>query len=198
MYALCNGMDGTGEHYAKWNKPGGITIRYGTIRYDLAFNWNHFFLNSVSDILLASMSLISFSGYSSIHVGWRLFICLPNLVGSYCLFLWFLISVLPAVFVGWTSVVGVLWASVVRLLWYPCFNSLGLPFLPFVWALLLYLCFACWWLLLWCVVPSSWLTGSHNSCLVLNAVVQVLFNKVILPDNQTYASKKNPLPHQQY
>ena len=22
-YTLCNGMDGTGEHYAKWNKPGG-------------------------------------------------------------------------------------------------------------------------------------------------------------------------------
>ena len=20
---LCNSMDGTGEHYAKWNKPGG-------------------------------------------------------------------------------------------------------------------------------------------------------------------------------
>ena len=22
-YTLCNGMDGSGEHYAKWNKPGG-------------------------------------------------------------------------------------------------------------------------------------------------------------------------------
>ena len=22
-YTLCNGMDGTGEYYAKWNKPGG-------------------------------------------------------------------------------------------------------------------------------------------------------------------------------
>ena len=29
-------MDGTGEHYAKWNKPGGE----GQISYDLTFNWN--------------------------------------------------------------------------------------------------------------------------------------------------------------
>ena len=33
---LCNSMDGTGEHYAKWNKPGGK----GQIPYDLTFNWN--------------------------------------------------------------------------------------------------------------------------------------------------------------
>ena len=29
-------MDGTGEHHAKWNKPGGE----GQIPYDLTFNWN--------------------------------------------------------------------------------------------------------------------------------------------------------------
>ena len=29
-------MDGTGEHYFKWNKPGGE----GQIPYDLTFNWN--------------------------------------------------------------------------------------------------------------------------------------------------------------
>ena len=29
-------IDGTGEHYAKWNKPGGE----GQIPYDLTFNWN--------------------------------------------------------------------------------------------------------------------------------------------------------------
>ena len=29
-------MDGTGEHYAKWNKPGGE----GQIPYDFTFNWN--------------------------------------------------------------------------------------------------------------------------------------------------------------
>ena len=29
-------MDGTGEHYAKWNKPGGD----GQIPCDLTFNWN--------------------------------------------------------------------------------------------------------------------------------------------------------------
>ena len=33
---LCNTMDGTGEHYAMWNKPGGE----GQIPYDLTFNWN--------------------------------------------------------------------------------------------------------------------------------------------------------------
>ena len=29
-------MNGTGEHDAKWNKPGGE----GQIPYDLTFNWN--------------------------------------------------------------------------------------------------------------------------------------------------------------
>ena len=29
-------MDGTGEHYAKWNKPDGEI----QILYDLTFNWN--------------------------------------------------------------------------------------------------------------------------------------------------------------
>ena len=35
-YTLCNSMDGTGDHYAKWNKPGCE----GQIPYDLTFNWN--------------------------------------------------------------------------------------------------------------------------------------------------------------
>ena len=35
-YTLCNSMDGTGEHYARWNKPDGE----GQIPYDLTFNWN--------------------------------------------------------------------------------------------------------------------------------------------------------------
>ena len=33
---LCNSMDGTGEHYANWNKPDSE----GRIPYDLTFNWN--------------------------------------------------------------------------------------------------------------------------------------------------------------
>ena len=33
---LCDIMDGTGEHYAKCNKPGSE----GQIPYDLTFNWN--------------------------------------------------------------------------------------------------------------------------------------------------------------
>ena len=32
---LYDSMDGSGEHYAKWNKPGGE----GQIPYDLTFNW---------------------------------------------------------------------------------------------------------------------------------------------------------------
>ena len=35
-YTLCNSMDGTGEQYAKWNKPDSE----GQIPYDLTFNWN--------------------------------------------------------------------------------------------------------------------------------------------------------------
>ena len=33
---LCDSMDGTGEHYAKWNKPD--TERQ--IPYDLTYKWN--------------------------------------------------------------------------------------------------------------------------------------------------------------
>ena len=43
-YTLCNSMDGTGEHYVKWNKPGDE----GQIPYDLTFKWNimhYVFLN---------------------------------------------------------------------------------------------------------------------------------------------------------
>ena len=35
-YTLCNSMDGTGEHYTEWNKPGSE----GQIPYDLTLNWN--------------------------------------------------------------------------------------------------------------------------------------------------------------
>ena len=33
VLTFCNNMDGTGEHYAKWNKPDGE----GQIPYDLTF-----------------------------------------------------------------------------------------------------------------------------------------------------------------
>ena len=33
---LCDSMDGTGEHYAKWNKPGSER----QIPYDLIYEWN--------------------------------------------------------------------------------------------------------------------------------------------------------------
>ena len=104
-------------------------------------------------------------------------------------------SALLAVFVQWTSMVGVLWDSVVWSLWSPCLDALSLLFLLFVWALLLYLGFTCWCLLCLWVLPSIRLTNIQRSYVVLYAVVQVLVNKAVLPDNlcqQTYASKKNP------
>lgn len=70
------------------------------------------------------------------------------------------------VFVGWTSVVGDLWGSLVQSLLSPDLNALGLPFIWFVWAVL-YLDFIDWWLISWWVLPSSWLTDSHNSHQVL-------------------------------
>ena len=33
---LCNSMDGTGEHYAKRNKPGGER----QVPYDLTYKWD--------------------------------------------------------------------------------------------------------------------------------------------------------------
>ena len=36
LIPFANSMDGTGEHYAKWNKPGCEV----QISYDLTFNWN--------------------------------------------------------------------------------------------------------------------------------------------------------------
>ena len=35
---LHNSMDGTGEHYAKWNKPG--SERLISYEYDLTYKWN--------------------------------------------------------------------------------------------------------------------------------------------------------------
>ena len=34
--SFCDSMDGTREHYAKWNKPGGER----EIPYDLTYKWN--------------------------------------------------------------------------------------------------------------------------------------------------------------
>ena len=36
LLTLCDSMGGTGEHYAKWNKPGSE----GQIPYDLTYKWN--------------------------------------------------------------------------------------------------------------------------------------------------------------
>ena len=33
---LCDGMDGTGEHYTKWSKPGDER----QLPYDLTYKWN--------------------------------------------------------------------------------------------------------------------------------------------------------------
>ena len=38
---LCNSMDGTGEHYANWSKPGSER----QIPYDLTYKWNLINLN---------------------------------------------------------------------------------------------------------------------------------------------------------
>ena len=35
-YTLCDSMDGTGEHYAKWSKAGSER----QILYDLTYKWN--------------------------------------------------------------------------------------------------------------------------------------------------------------
>ena len=35
-YTLCDSVDGTGGHYAKWNEPGSER----QIPYDLTYNWN--------------------------------------------------------------------------------------------------------------------------------------------------------------
>ena len=42
VYTLCNGMDVTGEHYAKWNNPGGER----EIPYSLTYQWNLINLNT--------------------------------------------------------------------------------------------------------------------------------------------------------
>ena len=35
-HTLCDSMDGTGEHYAKWNKAGSE----GQIPHDITYKWN--------------------------------------------------------------------------------------------------------------------------------------------------------------
>ena len=148
-------------------------------------------LNSMSHSLLAFISFSSFTEDSYIPFDYRFFLCF-FILDSFCLFLWFWSCALIVVFMRWTSLVEVLWDSVVWFLWFPCLDALRLPFILFVCALLLYLCFTYWLLLYWWVLPSSGLTESHNFHFFLYAIVQVLVNKAVLPDNQTYTSKKNP------
>ena len=147
-------------------------------------------LNSISDSLLASLSFIFVTGDISIPFYYGFFLCLTISDVSFCLFLWVQMICFASCLVGVQD-------SVVQSLWSPCLDVLGLSFLPSVWTLLLYLVFTCWWLPFWWILPSSGFTGIHNSHLVLYAIIQVFLNKVVLQNNKTYASKKNPLPHQQ-
>ena len=39
---ICSSMDGSREHYAKWNKPGGER----EIPYDLTYKWKNFLYHS--------------------------------------------------------------------------------------------------------------------------------------------------------
>ena len=66
--------------------------------------------------------------------------------------------------------VGVLWDSVLWSLLSPCLDALGLPFLLFLWALLLCLGFTCWRFLCCWVVYSSRFAGVHNSYLILYVI----------------------------
>ena len=100
---------------------------------------------------------------------------------------------LPAVFVGWNSVVGFC-----EIQWYNFLDILvwntSVALLLFVWALLLNMGFMCWLLICRWFLPYSQFTDSRISHLVLYAVVQVLVNKAVSPDNETYTSKKNAYP----
>ena len=97
------------------------------------------------------------------------------------------------VYMGWNSVVQVLWDSVTKSHLSPHLDALDLPITEFcglsccILALLVGVSFVvlicC---LIWCVLPSRWLTDSHNCCCILYAVVQVLVNKAILPENQDH------------
>ena len=63
--------------------------------------------------------------------------------------------------------VGILWDSVVWSLRSTCLDVLGLPFLPFVLSLLLYLGFTCCWFLCWWVLSSSVFTRVHSAHFIL-------------------------------
>ena len=139
--------------------------------------------------LLASISLSSFSGDSSFPFDWGFLLCLCILGDSFCLFLHLrLLS-----FACLSSCGGLLWFEiwdlVVQSLWPSDLDVLGLPFIQFMWAPLLYLGFDYGWLIHCWVLPSSWLTECHN---FHDVVVQVLVNKTILPENQPTPGKIPP------
>ena len=106
-------------------------------------------------------------------------------------FLWFQMLCF-GVFIGWTSVVGVLCDTVVQSLWFPCLDALGLPFLLFVLALVLYLGFTCWWVLL----PEGLLeaTTPTLSCMLL---FRCWFTKQCYQTSKPTPAKRTPLPHKQ-
>ena len=125
-------------------------------------------LNSMSQRLLASISLSFFSGDSSFHLEWELFHCLPILCDSFSLFLHISLLCFDSLLCGWLTVVSsVGMESVVQSLWSPYLDALGMLFNQFMLVLLLYLWFAYRWLICWWVLPSGWMTITtmNKSCM---------------------------------
>ena len=149
----------------------------------------------MSDSLLASISFSHFTGDSSIPFDWRLFLCLPILGFHIFCFDISGYSILPACICGVAffskSSVGLLGTvSLISLsgcsrvvISSVCVSS------PVVFGLYLFVA-SFWWVLL-----SIGITGSQNSYLLLYALVQMLVNKALLPDHQTYVSKKTHPSH---
>ena len=122
-----------------------------TVTEFLEHLYNHFFI-PMFHRLLAYISFNSFTGDSSIHLDWAFFLFLPILGDFFCFVLFCFsciskCSALPACLHG----LDFCGRSFVILSGADSFtfslDSLGLPFLPFVCALLLYLGFTYWWVI---------------------------------------------------
>ena len=143
------------------------------------------------DGLLYSVSYNTLSGDSSFPFEWGWFLCLPIFGDSSCLFLFLQDMLWLPVFMVWPSVVGDLWDSVKQYPWFHKLDSLGMPFMPFMWALWIKLGFYCCSIILWCVFffllpPFSLPCGYCNFVLYFSVSGYILLSHFFCWLSSTY------------
>ena len=147
----------------------------------------------MSDKLLALILLSSFSGDSYFSFIWGLFLCLPILVVTLCLFLCIRLICFDTLSVEWPCILGILWDPVVQTPLSPDLDALGMSSVWVMWTLLLcfspdYYCPVHWWEL-----SSFWLAKKLNPHNILHVVCCCIGVHRTKQNNTQYQNKQTHL-----